>query len=101
MENFESKMFAAANKEEEKTAEKNPIETPASKSKNITIEEKPSSILGAKEQLDKLQTEKERPSKLSLLQVEPTTRCNLDCVYCARKRLIKSGEIEVDDIETE
>ena len=39
--------------------------------------------------------------KLRLLQIEPTTRCNLDCIYCARRRLLEGGEIEKGDISTE
>jgi len=85
MENFENKFFAGTNNQQKKDR----------------VGEYKESIFEQKEQLRKLETEKEGPSKLSLLQIEPTTRCNLDCIYCARKRFIKSGEITVGDVETE
>lgn len=43
--------------------------------------------------------EKEKLPKLPMLRIEPTTRCNLDCVYCKRKKMIDDGEIKVQDID--
>ena len=40
---------------------------------------------------------KEKP-RIFLLQIEPTTRCNLRCVYCPREREIESGKIKEGEI---